>query len=482
MPIRNETGQFAVPRLAFVDVARVLPGTRTPIDLRPLGSERWVGNLQVEAGMLGLDASQFATRFRHLRTSQSLVLGRYSPQTAELRIQILRIERRRDGIAYVSIADFTPHHGEHWRAYGQFRSPAERARGLPGYNPFEIHRGSPEDPLFHQVSAAASQVAMGQAMRFAGAITGWLAVSDHRFISHSQTSGGLFRQTVHWTIDGLVKPRWLLLTPLSMAPMGATGAVTCASPAHLRSLAQEGGPATDCDDPAHRVGSGVWAAEWSGGNLPATEEALIHAEGSTSGLTLLADALVVGAMVFAASTVAGRLPGGTVGDMATRVGLFDDSALASGLPPYASTAASAAGLVGSGAALLSGEAVLGRDITRAFRGLIDAGAGTPMPTPDTYSAQLAGAISAAVIRAPLDASLAGIARFVTGNCGPALTGAACKASGHDPGSAPRIDSGVTPIDPAVLFEAGRDCAALGLTGNAWRICTAPSRQGVFDGN
>ncbi len=482
MPLRNETGEFVVPRLAFVDVASMRPGTRTAIDLRSLGDERWISNSQPEAGMLGLDSSQFASSIRHLRASQSLVVGRYAPQTAELRIEILRVERRRDGLVYVSVADFTPHHGERWRAYGQYRSVTERARGMPGYNPFDVHRGPPEDPLFHQVSAAASQVAMGQAMRLAGAISGWLAVIDHRFVARSQTSGGLFRRTVHWTIDGLVKPRWLLLTPLSMASLGATGALTCASPEHVTSVVREGAVSTDCDDPAHRVSSGVWAAEWAGGNLPAIEQALTHAEGSSSGLTLLADALIVGAVVFAASATASRLPGSAAGDTATRVSLVGDPGLGGEATRAASAAASAAGLIGSGAALLSGEAVLGRDITRAFAGLIDAGVGTPMAAPDAYAAQLFGAISASIVRAPLDASLSGIARFATGACDAALTGAACQASGLDPGSAPRPDSGVTPVDPSVLHEAGRDCALLGLTGRPWRTCTAPSPQGVLDGN
>ncbi len=482
MPMRNETGTFAVPRLAFIDIARLPPGMRTQVDLAPLNDERWVTTTQIEAGMLGLDAQHFASTIRQLRTAQTLLIGRYSPQVAELSVQVLRVERRRDGSIYVSTAPFTPHHGELWRAYGQFRTAMERAQRLPGYNPFEVHRGQTDDPVFHQVSAAAAQVAMGQAMRQAGALTGWLAVSDHRLVTSSQTSSGLFRRTVRWTIDGLVKPRWMLLTPLAMAPLGAVSALTCASPAHVVSQSKAGLLMTDCDDPAHRVASGVWATQWSGGNLPSDEQTIMHAEGSQSGLTLLAQALIVGAVVFAAASAASMAAGSGADNIAGGMGLAADLTTTGTQSGPPSGLAAATGLLGSGSALLSGEVALGRQITQTFSGLIDAGLGSAMPAPDAYSAQLFAAIGSLLVRAPLSATLAGVTRLATGNCDPALSANDCQKLGLAPGSVPRIDSLVTSRDVSLLHRAGRACAALGLTGAAWRQCTAPERAGVFDGN
>jgi hypothetical protein len=459
--MRTSLGRFDLPPRAWTDIARLGPSTRTGTragqTLTLLGSPDILVRGVIESALSGIDAAPDRGRIRPLRASETLVVARYAPQTAQLRIQLLRAERRPDGAAYVSLADFTPHMGEFWRAVGQFRTAAERDAGLPGFNPFEAHRGERGDPVFHRMSEAAVQVAIGLAMRWSGAPIAWLAIADHRVEVQSQTSGSLFYQRAHWSIDGLVRARWLLFTPFAIAPAGAIGASVCASPGHVVSMAGPDGPSTRCDDPAHQVSAGVWGIEWSGGNLPAEEAALTHAEGSGGGLTVLGYALAVG-LVFAGSSA--LLPGEALSGV---------------------LGASAIGLYGSGIGVTSAPTVAAGAIKPGLASAIDAGiAQAPVPG-DGYSAALVERIRAVLIEAPLGSSLAPLARFARGNCDPTRALADCTAPGQAAGLMPRVDALPVIADGDVLARSVQVCAKLGLVGARLIECAGPMRAGVFGG-
>ncbi len=466
LTLRTTNGPVAVPKAQFVDIAKLLPHAPSARETAPLAAPGWVTRGRQEVGMLGLDSTMTSDAIPRLRRPITLIVGRYSPQTAQLRVQALRLERRPDGAAYVSLADFTPWHGEYLRAYGRYRTLAEQTSGAPGYNPFNAHRGDAQDPIFHRMTFAAAQVAMGLAMRTHDSVFGWLAVSDYQFKTMSTTVGGLFFRTVTWTIDGFVKPQWYLLSSRELAASNAISAVICADPGQVV-ISDPGPPAvTDCDESAHRVSSGVWATVWTGGKLPSSPQRL------TVSIDVPERYSVAPALV-AADAVA-LLPEG--------VGVLENAGvLATGLNngrPIDLTA-TGAGLIDLGSNWIGASPSSPGGSAPQWSGPINDGVANAIGNLDPTSQALFFQIQRSLIDAPLSATVQAVVQLVWGQCDPSQTSARCHAQSLDAGIVPRADDLVDPVVPHLLYQQALKCAAGGLTGPALAHCTAPARSGTF---
>jgi len=236
-------------------------------DLNMIDGERWITLGRADAGSLGLSSREISDRMSRFPANASYVFAAYSPENGELSVEVHRIEKRPDGVIYIDQADFTPWHGEKWKAAGKYRTAAEVTFGATGYNPFENFKGaSSEDPVFHNISWTGAQVAIGHAMRHYGAMIGFIAVSQSHTTQTQSKSGGFFKKTVTTTVKGWVKPEWYIATPVELQQENAQIASICVA------ATQTATETTSCDDPAHVAISGVSVSPWKGGNMPMDEE------------------------------------------------------------------------------------------------------------------------------------------------------------------------------------------------------------------
>ena len=127
-------------------------------------------------------------------------------------------------------------------------------------------------------------------MRNYGAMTGFVAVSKTRFTQTAKTSGNILKKKTT-TVTGLVKPEWYVVTPVDVQPEGTFIESICVI------------ASATCDAPEHVAYSGVAFALWTGGNMPANEEAVYSWAETKSAWTVLAFALILGPLLVAASPV-----------------------------------------------------------------------------------------------------------------------------------------------------------------------------------
>ncbi len=270
----------SVPRDNWRNLGTAVWDRSGGFDLNMIDGERWITLGRADAGSLGLSSREISDRMERFPANASYVFAAYSPENGELSIEVQRIEKRPDGIIYVDQADFTPWHGEKWKAAGKYRTASEVGYGTAGYNPFENFKGSTsDDPVFHNISWTGAQVAVGHAMRHYGAMVGFIAVSQSRTTQTQSTSGGLFKKTVTTTVKGWVKPEWYIATPVELQQENAQIASICVS------ATQTATETSSCDDPAHVAISGVSVSSWKGGNMPMDEEMVykwVHKQSSWS--------------------------------------------------------------------------------------------------------------------------------------------------------------------------------------------------------
>lgn len=275
------SGPYVFPKLNWQQVAYLDNGPdRGPSQL--ISGNRLLVNNNRAALALGLNASEVADVVAGYSTNAPTVFARYNPMSAELRIDIFKVENVGNRKT-IQRAAYTPAHGRAFAAALTYSSgPEKEARVGPGINPFELF-GTPADEVFHNVSAInAVQVAVGHAMRVVNAPLGLVAVANVRVVQKSKKSGGWFKKTITQTTEGWSKPIWHIVTPMAMQQRGDT-AYLCAG----INVAQ---PA-DC--PASRVVySGVSWTIWNGGTLPAFEDKVSHHVVKKSGFTLLAGILL----------------------------------------------------------------------------------------------------------------------------------------------------------------------------------------------
>ena len=422
------------PRDNWTDIAQIVQPPNGPPQVQMLQGERWIVLNRSEIGMLGLSSAQMSSTIKDLAGPRVQIFGHYSKEAAQLRIYMVRLERRPNGRIYVSTADFTPHHGEFYRAYQNFMTRSEKAVGNPGWNPFQIFRGEATDPVFYNIDEAGALVAIGHAMRLNRAPTAWLAWAEGRFDVWTEDSGNIFFPQVTTNVAAYAKPRWYFIAPIQMSPAVGKFSQICVDPALI--IINERSGKRDCDFPEHIAYSGVVASEWSGGNLPTQEQLIYQWSTTQSGWSVLTLAL--------ASPLLGLDP--------VTYGL-------------AST------VFGGGGSL-----------TQAQDGFFGATGDGHLIPPVPTSEQVAGARQGVVnnhVSPGLNSGLTGTQTMYRGTCDPAQTNAECLAAGKDPGIVYRPDAFAVQNSVAETQRVFAACKAAGFRGAALQQCAAPQRQGVF---
>ena len=70
--------------------------------------ERWITNGREELGQRGVPSSQISSRINSLPKTSAYVFAAYTPENAELVIEIQKVEKSPNGQLIVSRADYTP--------------------------------------------------------------------------------------------------------------------------------------------------------------------------------------------------------------------------------------------------------------------------------------------------------------------------------------------------------------------------------------
>lgn len=187
-----------------------------------LGTSRVTGGSEAiqlanrSAEVLGLSPSDVASVVTLFPANVPYIYARYNPVDKTMRIDVFKLEKtlangeRRAGL-YVSA--FTPEHGNFWKASRSYIHPEAFKAGLtPGVNPFEAFKGD-DTNVFHNISLSGAQVAIGHAMRYAGAPVAVMQVAQPRFSQEVRKSGNAFRKKVTTIINGHAKPLWLIAQP-----------------------------------------------------------------------------------------------------------------------------------------------------------------------------------------------------------------------------------------------------------------------------
>lgn len=423
-------------------------------DLNMIDGERWITLGRADAGSLGLSSREISDRMSRFPANASYVFAAYSPENGELSVEVHRIEKRPDGVIYIDQADFTPWHGEKWKAAGKYRTAAEITFGAAGYNPFENFKGaSSEDPVFHNISWTGAQVAIGHAMRNYGAMIGFIAVSQSRTTQSQSSSGNFFKKTVTTTVKGWVKPEWYIATPVELQQENAQIASICVS------AVQTATETTSCDDPAHVAISGVSISPWKGGNMPMDEEMVYQWTHKQSSWTIAFFAVVLAIVTWGIATAL--------------VQVAPHLVAATGLP-----AGGLAAVAGVGYAVASTALHSGGGVTQAQRGFFGStGNGVfkvDLGSMSVQSRGLAQGVRNKHVLSGWGSNTVSSTKLFKGACGEDKTVAECTALGLDSGQMWRGDTYQevnTTLDMRARYAA---CKADGLTGAALQQCAAPN--------
>lgn len=439
-------------------------------DLRMIQGQRWITNNNQGAGQAGQPSNMIGDTIYKLPGPSRIVYALYSPDTAMARIYVERIEKTLLGTVDVALSDFTPHHGEQWRAQMKYLTKDEAYMRplsyLAGYNPFEAFRGAPEDPRFHNCSWACVQVAVGHAMRNQRAVIGWIGVSTSRLAVRQVSDDGLIQKKVTTYIDGYAKPQWYLATPMEAQPRGQTAQI-CVGP----NTTADGG----CNDPAHVAKSGVSVALFTGGNMPEGEDHIYHREQTDSGFTVLAFAIFTAAIAFATAGAGALESFGVEG-----FGGLGATGVTAGGAIDATTFAGIAGAGYSTATALT----QGGGLTSAqsgYLGQTGSGAITPATPANQDAAAVANIVQQHHINTPIGSpdALSGVNRQYAGDCPDQWTAAECEAHNYDPGTIHRTDRYMQHNTVLWMRQRYADCEAAGYTGPNLHRCTAPMPNGLY---
>lgn len=169
-----------------------------------------------EASLLDVSPKEAVALATLLPSNTPWVVGRYTPETAELRIDIYRVERSGDNVA-IMVAPFTPAHGDYWKASGAYITAAQRANNVEGKNPFAAFKDT-SDGNFHNISFGAARVALGHAVRMAQAPVGVMAFV-YTDLKHKTKKSGTFRKKYTTKYWGRAVTKWYVGYPMDF---GAT--------------------------------------------------------------------------------------------------------------------------------------------------------------------------------------------------------------------------------------------------------------------
>lgn len=428
LAISASGARLAYPVIAWTGVAEFEGSKETGYDATYIGGG---GRTKLElsglrsAQMLGMTSDQAADMVNTFPVGVPVVFARYNPGTADLRIDLFKTEKVGTGFRLMN-AVFSPHHGGLWAANGNYATPADRAAGNFGPNPF-ARFASGTDDVFHGINRNGVNVAVGHAMRLVQAAVGMVATADYRTHQYKTTKKSLLKKKITQYIDGYAKPTWTIATPPQFQPKGTSGAI----------CAEEVG-SNPC--PAYAVAPAMVNFEsWSGGNLSEIEDHVYHWQKTTSGWTVLAFILLTFVFMFALAAVAVM-----AGAAASSVSLAAQAveglmAMATGTTVSlgaVGVAAVNAGLYGLTAALAGGS--LG-DVQDGYAGkILSDGQLSPGAPANEHQAGILNETNRRMTGSALDGSLSAVRKTSYGDCSlTTATVAACGPAAK--GFLPRAD-------------------------------------------
>ena len=463
-----------VPRDNWRFIAQMTGTGRTDSGNFMIQGEGWITHGIEGVGRLGLEPNQVAMILnRDVNGNPPWVVARYFPEQAKLKIDVFKITRDAAGTQQVWVSNFTPHHGEHWKAARRYVTEAERTNIVrAGYNPFEKFRGYDDDPMFHNIGWGAAQVAISHAMQYHDSVFSLYIETKNRFSQTQSTSGNFLRKTVTTTTIGHVTPQFYLAMPLNMSP-----ARNNISPSSFGVICVTG--ATTCDDEAHVVAAMIALEPLQGGNIPEVEQQLYYNVSSTSSWSTLAFALMTAALtygavgMYAAAAGTGTSAAGAVAANSAATGIAAGQAAYSAGAIYAG-----ATMLTQGGSLVSPQQGWMQNVGWDPSG-IGNGSSTGVACSNPHCAGLYAAIqqrhvSSDVLDASSTGNLQATNQMIQGNCDPTWTIAQCRAAGLNPGTALyRPDSYIEAKTAYAMKMRERECKTQGLKDKELRQCISP---------
>ena len=411
------------------------PGKST-MRLTMLDADKWIRYGREDVGALGVPSNLISERINQFPKTSAYVFASYSPENAELVVEVQKIEKSPDGILSVYRGDFTPWHGEFNKWRRDYLTPSEAYNPAQmGYNPFEKFKGaSKTDNVFHNISWEAAGVAIGEAMKRYDSHIGYIASDKTRFTTNTKKSGGLLRKKVTTTIDGFAKPQWFVAMPLGHQPNGGMSSICVTSIGATNTY----GNTTQCDAPEHVAISGVSIESWEGGSMPEGEDNVYHFVQSKSGFTVLAFAIFNFALTWGvASALSGAIGG-----------------LAGGIAP------ATVGAIGSGVyvgmAALDGAGLT--TVQSSFLGSTGDGVlNVNVGAMNQHQQRLLKAVHNKQIASRVGTGLSSVVTLYSGNCNESWTVSQCQAAHLNPGTMHRPDSYAETNDALILSSQKAYC-------------------------
>jgi hypothetical protein len=468
--------RVTVPRDNWRLIAQMTGTGRTDSGNFMIQGEGWITYGVEGVGRLGLEPNQVAMILnRDENGNPPWVVARYFPEQAKLKIDIFKITRDAAGRQQVWASNFTPHHGEHWRAARRYVTESERTNVVKaGYNPFEKFRGYDDDPMFHNIGWGAAQVALSHAMQYHDSVFALYIETANRFTQTQSTSGNFLRKTVTTITTGYATPKFYLAMPLNMSANRNN-----ISPSSFGVICVTG--ATTCDDEAHVVAAMIALEPLQGGNTPEIEQQLYYNVTTSSSWTTVAFALMTAALTYGAvglyaqaaiPAAEGAAAGSLIADTAVADIAVGQTALNSGLIYAGGTQITQGGSLVSPQQGWMGN--VGWDPSGVGNGSSTGAACSNQHCAGLYSAIQQRHVNTDMLDASSSGNLQATNQMIQGNCDPTWTLAACRAAGLNPGTALyRPDSYIEAKTAYSMKIREQSCKAQGLTGKDLRQCISP---------
>lgn len=256
-----------------------------------------------------ITSDQVADTMYQMADGQAVVLGRYFPTTADLRIDLVKVSKSADGWVTVYRKQFRPiSDGARWAKAGTYATPAEKKLaydqgGDMGPNPF-THFDTGNSGIFHHISFPSTLVAVGHAARAYNAKIAYVAYPDIRRVVKKKKSGGLFKKKITIKVWDYVKPKWFVGLPASLDIIPDDTSSDAAIRKNMNLSEISGGycltgSGTCGSDPSKFVEAGMSFVSFDEGNMPHNEYVGFYHKKSKSGFTLFAMAVFAGIVSFA---------------------------------------------------------------------------------------------------------------------------------------------------------------------------------------
>ncbi|HET9113977.1 MAG TPA: hypothetical protein VFN66_08925 [Burkholderiales bacterium] len=438
-----------------------MPGTTggVGVSAEMITGDKWITLGRETVGMAGISNQQISSAMEKFPKNAAYVFAQYSPDSATGRIVIQKVEKMPDGKIKVYQADFTPWSGELWKAQGKYRTVQEISNGDPGYNPFAIFEGAKTDPLFHNLSWEAMEVAVGHAMRHYGATFAFVARAQTNSTQNTSTDNSLFSTKATTTVNVYAQPQWYVATPMEGTPSGETGQICVTGGAGVTT--------SSCDDPAHVAIAGVMFSPWSGGNMPQYQDLMYSLTDSQSNWNVLFFTVIITLATWGMAAVLAPEIIAADGGLSLAAGTAEDYALASTV-------------FGSGGSLLQTQ--------KGFFGATGNGweqqmVATGSPVSQQIQNGTMNSVNSNFVAVPMGTGgMTATDALYNGGCPAGFSVAQCQASGKDPGTIWRPNSYAEYNGTKAMRQRNYACTTLadeqGLHGDARRAwieqCAAPA--------